>query len=135
MKTLRLKLCNLGTLKERGHAIWETACQNAAYLAAIAIWDSVLELTPGAGLRFGKLRSCCDLGGSVAKTLRFCVCVWKATKHTCSVASFPAMTQESPGSVNPFFGPREARIDDFLGPMCVVAEFVLINGFYTRILL
>ena len=52
-----------------------------------------------------------------------------------SVASFPAMTQESPGSVNPFLGLVKQESTNFFGPTCVVAEFVLINGFYTRILL
>ena len=54
------------------NAIWETACRNAAYLAAICDLKLRFRATTGG--------QGCDLGSCVAKTLRFCVCVWKATK-------------------------------------------------------
>ena len=50
------------------NAILGIACQDAACLAAIC--DLELRFR-GQG---------CNLGNCVAKTLRFCVCVWKATK-------------------------------------------------------
>ena len=81
LKTLRFK-----TLRFRGtkghleaNAIWEIARQNAAYLA---IWSCDLVLPPGGG---GER---CDLGHYVAKMLRFCVCVWKATKLPDGILTF-----------------------------------------------
>ena len=64
--------------------IWEIARQNAAYLAAICDFEPPL----GAEVRFGKC---------VAKTLQFCVCVWKATKRQmhfsgCALPSSPRTT-------------------------------------------
>ena len=59
---------------KEANAIWGTACQNTAHLAAIC--DLKLRFRATTGSR-GAI-----LGNGVAKTLRFCVCVWKATKRS-----------------------------------------------------
>ena len=64
LKTLRsktLRFRDLGGLRAKTQRIE----------LRFAIQNCDLELPLGAGMRFGK---------SVAKTLRFCVCIWKATK-------------------------------------------------------
>ena len=73
LETTLLGTCN--------HAIWWSVCQNAAYLAAICDWALLFR-----SLSYHRGQGC-DLGSYVAKTLRSCVCIWKAIKprsHYCS---------------------------------------------------